>query len=300
MRILIQIVVILTVLLAFGASKFGFEDQLSKDMVEAKLIQPPLDKDTSLELGQTGAAVALGGLRSLVAAAWNLRAFLHFEELEWLKLEQSYKTITSLQPQTTHYWETGAWHLHSNASAYYNENTDLPAFRRRSLRKLYIQKGSNLLEEGVRQNPDNWRLHLALASVWNDRHKLPDYPTSVQHYENALACDSLPNYRRSQVQRFTFYTMCNIPERYSDALALGSALFHETEQNHLPSLVCSIFALQNELDIPVIARIPDDQLFPNKEKQLSWLKNYLKRQLRDTPISGVKEQIDWLEQAPSF
>jgi len=299
-RISIQVLVILAVLLTFGAAKLSFEDQLAHDMVEDKLIQPPLAKGISLELGQTGAAVALGGLRSLVAAAWNLRAFVYFENLEWLKLEQSYKTITSLQPQTTHYWETGAWHLHTNASISYKENNELPPFRRKSLRKLYITKGSKLLEEGVQQNPDNWRLHLAIARVWNDRHKLPDYAKSIRHYHEALACHSLPDYKRSQVERFTFYTMCNIPEQRAEALAMGTSLFHQSEQNHLPSIVCSIFALQNELNTPILARIPDSQLFPNETLQLKWLKNHLRRQLIGTPTAGVQEKINQLEQTPSF
>ena len=89
MRVVFQLVVILCVLLGFGVAKLRFEDKLSQDMVEQKLIQPPLKEGTSLRLGQTGAAVALGGLRSLVASIWNLRAFVHFEDLNWLKLEES-------------------------------------------------------------------------------------------------------------------------------------------------------------------------------------------------------------------
>ena len=129
MRIIFQLIVILGVLIAFGAAKLRFEHQLGKDMVEQKLLQPPLKEGTSLKLGQTSAAVALGGLRSLVAAIWNFRAYLHFEELDWIKVEESYETITALQPQTTHYWDTGAWHLHTNAAAHYNEKMDLPPFR---------------------------------------------------------------------------------------------------------------------------------------------------------------------------
>ena len=68
MRIVFQIVVILCVLIGFGAAKLSYEDQLNKDMVENQLIQPSLKQGTNLQLGQTGAAVALGGLRSLVAA----------------------------------------------------------------------------------------------------------------------------------------------------------------------------------------------------------------------------------------
>lgn len=299
MRIFIQIIVILTVLLAFGAAKLKFEHQLSQDMVEQKLIQPPLKEGTSLKLGQTGAAVALGGLRSLVAAIWNFRAFLHFDELDWIKLEESYEIITSLQPQTVHYWDTGAWHLHTNAAVYYNENEDLPEFRQKSLRKLYHKKGSDVLEEGVRQNPDSWRLNLALARLWSDRHKMPDYPRAAEHYQNTLDCDDLPNFKRAQLERFAFYNMCFIPERHAEALDIGKALL-KNKNNHLPTLSCSIFALQNKLQIPLLARIPDNQLFPSQRQQLMWLKNYWKGRRDDTLTTGVEAKIRALEFGSTF
>ena len=168
MRTTVQIVVIFFVLLSFGFAKYRYEDKLSRDMVSLKLIQPPLREGTSLQLGQTGAAVALGGLRSLVAAIWNFRAFLHFEKLDWIKVEETYEIITTLQPQTTYYWDTGAWQLHTNASSYYKEKEDLSPLRQRSMQKRYLEKGSSFLELGIIENPDNWKLHRELSRVWTD------------------------------------------------------------------------------------------------------------------------------------
>lgn len=296
MRSVFQIIVILLILLGFGAAKLRFEDQLSQDMVKARLIQPPLKEGTSLRLGQTSAAVALGGLRSLVASIWNLRAFLHFENLDWLKLEQSYEVITTLQPQTFHYWDTGAWHLHTNASVFYKENKDLSPIRRSAMRIQYIKKGSAFLEEGTRQNPDNWKLHLALARIWSDKHKAPDLPRALNHYEDTLACDTIPDYKRKQLERFTFYTMTRVQSRESDALALGRRLFNQSSRNHTPNLVSCLFALQNSLKIPVADRIPDLKLFPNEKIELNWLKNYFKHRDLDYPMAGVRSKINMLEQ----
>lgn len=291
MRILFQLCVILIVLAAFGAAKLRFEDNLNQDMVEARLLQPPLKEGTSLRLGQTSAAVSLGGLRSLVAAVWNLRAFVHFENLDWIKLEESYEVITTLQPQTTHYWDTGAWHLHTNASVYYQENKDLSPLRRKALRKQYIEKGSAFLEEGVRQNPQDWRLHLALARIWSDRFKLPDLPRSVKHYEDALATDTMPEYKRKQYRRFRFYTMAQIPDSREQALKEGVLLFRESPDNHLPNLVCTLFGLQNAVGSPEAKRIPDDSLFPNEKTQYLWLQNYWKNRGPGFPKDGVKEKL---------
>jgi len=295
-RSVFQIIVIFCILLGFGAAKLQFEDRLSQDMVEARLIQPPLKEGTSLRLGQTGAAVALGGLRSLVASIWNLRAFLHFENLDWLKLEQSYEVITTLQPQTFHYWDTGAWHLHTNASVFYKENKDLSPIRRSAMRMQYIKKGSEFLEEGARQNPDNWKLHLALARIWSDKNKVPDLPRALKHYEDTLACDTIPDYKRNQLERFTFYTMTRVQSRESDALELGQRLFNKSERNHTPNLVSCIFALQNSLKTPEADRIPDLKLFPNEKIELNWLKNYFRHRDFDYPMAGVRAKINALEQ----
>ena len=295
MRLTIQIIVILCTLLAFGVGKLHFEDRLNQDMVDARLIQPPLKKGTSLQLGQTGAAVALGGLRSLVAAAWNLRAFVYFEDLEWIKLEQSYEVITTLQPQTIHYWETGAWHMHTNASVYYREKRDLRPFRQRALQKEYIKKGSDFLEEGVRQNPDSWKLHNTLARIWSDHHKYPDLDRAIHHYDDTLACDSLPEYKRALLKRFRFYLITQIPSRHAEALKLGLELYHASEENRRPSLINHIFVLQNALNIPEANRIPDNQLYPNEKVQLHWLQNHWKRRNQDFPMNGVRVKIEELQ-----
>ena len=296
MRTAIQIIVICCTLLAFGAAKLHFEDQLSQDMIAQRLIQPPIKEITKRQLGQTGSAAALGGLRAPMASIWNLRAFLHFENLDWIKLEQAYDVITTLQPQTSHYWETGAWHLHTNASVHYKEDPDLSPFRRRALQKEYIEKGSDFLEEGIKQNPDNWKLHNALAKIWSDHYKLPDLERSVRHYNDSLACDSLPDFRRTMFERFRFYTMTRIPSHYDKALKEGVRLYNASEQNRTPSLVNDIFALQNALNVKTQDRIPDDQLYPSKKVQLQWLQSHWNRRNQDFPMSGVKSKIVSLQE----
>jgi len=296
MRFPLQILVITGTLIGFGAAKLHFEDRLNQDMVEQQLLQPPIKEGTSLQLGQTGWVVALGGLRSLVAAVWNMRAFLNFENLEWIKLEQNYHVITSLQPQNIHYWETGAWNLHTNASVYYNENPELSPLRRQAMRKLYIKKGSEFLEEGVRENPDSWKLHSALARLWSDQYKFPDLDRSVDHFEDTLACKSLPDYRRKMFERFRFYAMCRIPDRQNEALDLGIELYNASTINRTPSLINYIFALQNALEIPEADRISETDLFPNKKQQLHWLKNLWNRRNQDYPMAGVRAKIEELEE----
>lgn len=300
MRTTVQIVVIFFVLLSFGFAKYRYEDRLSRDMVSLKLIQPPLREGTSLQLGQTGAAVALGGLRSLVAAIWNFRAFLHFEELDWIKVEETYEIITTLQPQTIYYWDTGAWQLHTNASSYYKEKEDLSPFRQRSMQKRYIEKGSSFLELGVIENPDNWKLHRELSRVWTDFHKLPDIERAMKHFDDTLNCKNLPEFRRAQIQRFKYYAMTRLKSLEKEAYSYGYDLFKESADNHLPKLSCTLFALQNSLNIAQNKRIPDSELFPNSQKQLEWLKSYITSEKIGYPMDGVRLKIKQLETRELF
>lgn len=300
MRIIIQIAVIFLVLVSFGFAKFRYEDQLSRDMVSMKLIQPPLKEGTSLQLGQTGAAVALGGLRSLVAAIWNFRAFLYFEEQNWIKVEEAYEVTTTLQPQTTYYWDTGAWHMHTNASAYFKDKEDLSPLRRRSMQKRYLEKGSSFLELGTEQNPDDWKLHEILARIWSDYHKMPDIERALKHFDNTLACKSLPEYRRKQIKRFKYYAMTRLESMWPEAYRHGCSLFRESPDHHLPKTVCTLFALQNALHIPEAERIPDSALFPDEQKQLAWLKNYIVHEKQGYPMNGVRWKIEQLERNQLF
>jgi hypothetical protein len=300
MRTTAQIIVIFVVLLGFGFAKYQHEDRLSRDMVSHKLIQPPLREGTSLQLGQTGAAVALGGLRSLIASIWNFRAFLYFEELNWIKVEEAYEIATTLQPQTTYYWETGAWQLHTNASSHYRELDDISPYRRRSMQRRYIEKGSSFLELGIKQNPDNWKLHRGLSRIWTDYHKLPDIERALKHFDNTLKCESLPDFRRNQIQRFKYYAMTRLDSIQDDAYRYGCEIYRESTDNHLPKLACTLFALQNALNIGQENRISDEELFPDSQKQLNWLKSYKKAAAQGYPMNGVESKIRQLETKSLF
>ena len=291
MHALRQTLVIILSLLLFGALKLHYEDNLSETMVEQRLLQPKLSSETRLEVGQISAAAMLGGMRSLIASIWNLRAYYHFENLDWLELEKNYELITTLQPHTTSYWTTGAWHLHTNASTYYTENEELSPIRQRSMRRLYINKGSDFLEEGVRQNPDDWKLHLALAELWSNPYREPDIPRAIKHYENVLKSEHIPDYARPTRERFYFYILTRSPEHSQQAYKLGKELYYKSKAHHRPNFSCCLFALQNKLQITADERINDSDLFPSNQLKRKWLNDYWRNQNKGYPMNGVKSSL---------
>ncbi len=212
-----KLTVILLVLFLTGLARLPFEQKLAVELRERGLIQAPIDLDTRDKLGQTTYAVALGGLRSLVAAIKNLSAHTHFGNQEWFKLEEEYQTITTLQPRVRYYWETGAWHLAYNAYADYADKPGVPEARRRLAQKDFLARGRRMLEEGVENNPRDWRLHQALARLLNDPFKPQDLPAAAAVFEKALQIEGVPQ----QLQREYLYTLSRIPERNEDAWALN-------------------------------------------------------------------------------
>ena len=69
---------LLVAVLVSGVVRMPCEVVLSSELRAAGLFQVPLAIDTRDKIGQTSAAVALGGLRTLVATFLNLRAFTFF------------------------------------------------------------------------------------------------------------------------------------------------------------------------------------------------------------------------------
>ena len=123
--------ILLLALLAFGAARLSFEKHILDEHREHGLAQKAADIETRDKIDQTSSAVALGGLRTLVATFLNIRAHGFFQEQRWNDLERTYHTIVDLAPHTRYYWEFGAWHLSYNAAAYYIHDSELPALRRR-------------------------------------------------------------------------------------------------------------------------------------------------------------------------
>ena len=139
MKFLRNLFFVLLAIVVTGFARRPLDDRLVKSMQERNLLPPPISLDTREELGQTSLAIALGGLRPLVAAMLNIKAHTYWEEQDWYELEQSYKTIVALQPRVRYYWEIGSWHLYSNAYADYADKPGLSEGLRRLRQKEFFE-----------------------------------------------------------------------------------------------------------------------------------------------------------------
>jgi len=234
-------------ILATGAARLPVEQNITGQMRGAGLLPEQLDVSTREKIGQTSAAVALGGLRTLVATFLNLRAFGFFTEQRWANVDETYRLVVDLAPRTRYYWETASWHQAYNAAAYYQNDSSLPALRRREAWRASIERGREILEQGINNMPDDWSLHAQLGFLLRDPNKIGAFPdveaaflASSEAYGRAADLKGSPPFAR----RFQFYSLARVGGRQAEALALGRRLHQESTANHAPTLLSMLFALE--------------------------------------------------------
>lgn len=282
-------------ILATGFVRMPVEHQLNEDLRAAGLLPGQLNLSTREKIGQTSAAVALGGLRTLVATFLNLRAFSFFIEQRWANVDETYRLVLDLAPRTRYYWETAAWHQAYNAAAYHQNDSSLPALRRREAWRASIRRGREILEQGINNLPNEWSLHANLAFLLRDPNKFTAFEdvegallTSSEAYARASQFDGAPSY----LPRFQFYTLARVPGREADALTLGRQLHAESPVNHAPTLLCLLFVLEakENPDIPHGARVIE--LFGNPKQAVENLELFWQRNRERFPIHGVAKALE--------
>jgi hypothetical protein len=242
--------IVVAALLGAGVLRAPLEVALTKDLRSAKLLAQPLDLNAREKIGQTGFAVALGGLRTLVATFYNLRAYTAFTENRWADAEESFETTVALAPSTTYYWINGAWHLAYNAGHSYQNDNSLPALRRQELWRGTINKGRAFLQRGIRNNPDSWSLNAELGLLLSDTNKMtaftgPGGSKPAELYQSAADAYHAASEHGgpAYTKRNEFYNLARVPGRQAEALALGEQLAN-SRAHRTPTLLALLFVLR--------------------------------------------------------
>lgn len=283
-------------ILAAGAVRIPMERSLTADLRSQKLLPKSLPLGIGEKLGQTGAAVSLGGLRTLVATFLNLRAYTAFTEKRWRDVEKTFDAIVNLAPHTEYYWATGAWHLAYNAAASFKEDKDLSPLRRRELWKAYVLKGRDFLERGIRNNPDDWQLNVELGDLLSSEDKIAAFGDRT-----AALTDAMNAYRSAAetgnaglfVSRGSFYCLARLPGRESEALAIGEKLF-ETRANRTPTLLALLIALSKHADPSLDSGALAQKLFSDDGQAYAALSG-LWQGREGYPVDGFAEALKTLE-----
>ncbi|NQW99901.1 hypothetical protein HQ447_04520 [bacterium] len=289
---------ILTVaLLAFGALRLPFEARLATQLRAAGLTPPPMEIGTRERIGQTSSAVALGGLRTLVATFLNLRAFSYFQEQRWDDLADTFDTIVDLAPRTRYYWETGSWHSAYNAASYYMNDSKLPALRRREAWRNSILRGRTFLERGIRNNPDDWSLQANLGFLLSDTNKFSAFRDTNEAFTAAAEAygrsadtgTALPYVRRAQL-----YALARVAGKEQEALALARSLYAQGK-NSTPTLLILLLVLEAHENPNMDSTARAIELFGTPQKAYEALTGHWQRGRERYPVYGVAGAMEALE-----
>ena len=289
MKLFRNLAVVLAVLAATGLAMHPLESRLVSGMRDRGLLQEPLSLETREDLGITGLAIALGGLRSLIASMLNLRAHEHWQNQRWFELAKTYQTATALQPQTRYYWEVASWHLVSNAYADYEDKPGVPEGRRRELQQQFFEKGMAFLEEAVRRNPDDWRLWAALGHGHSQTWRPQDLSAAADAYRRAAELSG-----SLQMQRQHLYSLCRVAGREAEAWEAAQAVWANPHNRRFPSTRSIFFAMQEWAAPPPAERIPLEEIFGGRRETLLNLADYWPRQRQGYPMHGIAPALEEL------
>lgn len=290
--------VVLAAWCALGFLRMPFEQSLASAMVEQRLSPAKLEIGTREKIGQTSSAVALGGLRTLVATFLNLRAFTYFSEQKWQEVARTFDLIVDLAPRTRYYWDTGSWHQAYNAASYYLNDSKLPALRRKEAWRASVFAGKSFLERGIRNNPDDWRLWANLGFLLCDPNKFPAFPDAdacfreaAEAYRRAGECDGALGY----IKRARFYALARVKGSESEALAMARQLYQQGGQNLTPSLLSLLFVLEWQQSPHGSPSELAARIFGSERAAYDDLCKYWMRTRERFPVHGVAPALEELE-----
>lgn len=285
--------------LVFGAARLPFEAGLAKEIRAAGLTAPPVQIGTRDKIGQTSSAVALGGLRTLVATFLNLRAFTFFQEQRWDDVADTFDMIVDLAPRTRYYWETGSWHSAYNAASYFMNDSTLPSLRRREAWRHSIVRGRAFLERGIKNNPDDWSQLANLGFLLSDSNKFPafrapdkTFAEASAAYARAAATGNAPPY----VARSSFYSLARVTGKEKESLAIARSLYGEPS-NRTPTLTILLLVLEAFENPELDSAARAIELFETPEKAYEALSVHWQRTRERFPVYGIAKGLEALEKA---
>ena len=291
----INLAVILITLTLTGILRLSFEDKLSHQMRELELMPIKYDLDTRIALKQTGFTVGFGSLRPTIAAFMAQSAFDDHAKQNWQGLETKFNDIVLLDPKNLYYWDVGSWHMISNASSYYRDNKDLPPIVRKNKFKLYIDKGTDFLERGIKMNPKSWKIRELLARRYADKFRLPDYAKAAEQYQILSSLPDVPPAKKRYFRRHRLYSLNKIPEQHQQAYDLALKLYNEDPANRYPAVLTSIWVGQNHPLNKVSKRFTLSELFGNLKTAYKYLRIRYLYPNKLEPQYGVKQAVQKLE-----
>lgn len=240
----------LAVLLLLGFAKLPLEEYTTRTLRAAHLLTPPLDLGLRENFSQASFAAALGGLRSLIASITYLQAYEAWTNVNWGKVDSLFQLTTSLQPRYDNYWDEAAWHMAYNAASNYLNNQKLNSAVRGKLYHDHIQRGVDILQQGLKVLPNSSRLWNTLGEVYERR--VIDPTKAAECYLQVLRITGNKRYARLAGYQ---YAETQDPALWKQAYDLLMDSYRLNQKT--PTLIVKLKQLEKQLNIPADQRIPE-------------------------------------------
>jgi tetratricopeptide (TPR) repeat protein len=240
----------LAVILVLGAGKLPVEEVATRYLREARLLTKPISISLRESLGQASFAASLGGLRSLVASITYLRAYREWENINWAKVDSLFQITTRLQPTYFNYWDEASWHLAFNAASSYLYNQEINPMLRGKLYEEHVQRGIDILKEGLLFLPDEPRLWNSLAEIYERR--VHDPKKAAECYLEVFRISHNDRY-----SRFAGYQLAQASDRESWVQGYQLLKTAYDKKQRPPSVIDQLKNLEERLNIPPMQRIPE-------------------------------------------
>ena len=162
----------LAMLIVAGVLKLPVERDLTTLHRQEHFGGVEFNLDLREKIGQLGFIAALSGFRAIVADALFIQAYSAWEDTEWGRMLLLFRHVTTLQPHALLFWDTAAWHMAWNASVAAMDDKTQPRLALRvKAQREYFAMGKDLLERGIKNNPDRPELYEALARLYKEKYK---------------------------------------------------------------------------------------------------------------------------------
>ena len=246
-----SLAIALALLLVFGAIRLPIEDRLHREHRALHFQTVDFNLNLREQIPQLAFVAALSGFRSVVADVLFIQAHAAWEDTEWGRVLLLFRQATTLQPRSILFWDMAAWHMAWNASAAVLHDPKIP---RESLRvkaaNEYYAIGKDFLERGIRNNPDKPQLYESLARLYQQKYN--DHLHAAEMYAKAAAVPGAPTYDK----RFAAYELSYAEGHEREAYDDLRRLYDMGSEEHLPTLLARLHALEEKLQVPAEQRIP--------------------------------------------
>ena len=248
-----QLAVAVLLILGFGVAKLPYETNLTRENRAASFGKTQFNLALRDKLGQMSFLAAFSGFRTLVADVLWIEAHAEWERTEYGRMNLLMSTVTTLAPRNVVFWENSSWHMAFNASvAVMNDYKEPRLAVRRRRQQEYFLIGKDYLERGIANNPDAYNLYQALGYIYRD--KLGDHCAAAEAFRKAAECPHAPSYEK----RFAAYELSHCPGKEQEAWRKLRSLYDLGEQEHLPTLLDRLKAMEEKLQLP-----PEQRVYKN-------------------------------------